>query len=145
MCSIYSSCMNGFVRASIGFAADQRGAGVAYVRIAGAGAGHLLRVGFSATRYPGLDGREVSYAALAAVVTTLRRNGIRSVQLEFDEAALRRDIEERRDVPAPLTVPYVRLRCALNALGQYRLAQPAAGDNDLAVRAQREITMHAAA
>lgn len=130
--------------AAVGFAADARGNGVAYVRL-GESASRVLRVPFQVKRYPALLDREVGYAAIAAVGTVLRRRGVRNVQLRIDDERLAGDLLEHRDVPAPLTLAYVRLRCALNQLGEYGVAPAAAGDADLTARARADVAMHAAA
>lgn len=130
--------------AAVGFAADARGNGVAYVRLGGS-ASRVVRVPFQVKRYPALLDREVGYAALTAVGTVLRRRGVRNVQLRIDDERLAGDLLEHRDVPAPLTLAYVRLRCALNQLGEYEVAPAAAADADLAARARADVAMHAAA
>lgn len=130
--------------AAIGFAAGAKGNGVAYVRL-GVTASRVLRVPFEVKRYAGLSGREVGYAALTAVGAVLRRRGICNVQLRIDDERLAGDLLEHRDVPAPLTLAYVRLRCALNQLGEYAVAPAAASDADLTARARADVAMHAAA
>lgn len=130
--------------AAVGFAADGAGNGVAYVRL-GVSASRVLRVPFQVKRYPGLSGREVGYAALTAVGIALRRRGVRNVQLAVDDERLAGDLLEHRDVPAALTLAYVRLRCALNQLGEYGVASAAEPDADLTARARADVAMHAAA
>lgn len=141
---------NDRVRATVGFAADQRGEGVAYARLArpsgaGAGRGALVRVPFRLQRMPALLDREVGYAALTAVATHLKERGIERVGFVVDDARLVEDLHERRDVPQPLGLPYVRLGCALNQFREYDVA-PLRGDgSDLSARARAEIAMHVAA
>ncbi len=130
--------------AAVGFAADARGNGVAYVRL-GDSASRVLRIPFEVKRYPALLDREVGYAALTAVGTVLRRRGVRSLEMRIDDQRLAGDLLEHRDVPAPLTLAYVRLRCALNQLGDYGVAPAGADDADLTARARADVAMHAAA
>jgi hypothetical protein len=140
---VYDFAMSDTMRAAVGYAADGRGEGVAYVRVFADRTPRVLRVPFSAQRYPGLQGREIGYAALHAVAQAVHRRGLRRVHFEVDDDSLRRDLAERRELPAALTVPYVRLRCALNAFERYGVGCTA--DGDLAARARSEIAMHAAA
>ena len=134
--------MNGWVTVAVGFDADEAGNGVAYAR---PGAGRTLRVPFSVRRYPALLSREVGYAALTAVAHALRDRGIQRTEFCIDDARLASDLREHRDVPAPLAVSYVRLRCALNQFREYRIADPPASESDLTARARGDVAMHAAA
>ena len=93
-----------------GYAANDRGCGIAYLRFSQS----VIRVPFTCKRIAGLDGREVGYAALRAALHALREWGIRRVRLAVEDARLVDELSERRDVPAPMVLPYVRLRCALN-------------------------------
>lgn len=137
--------MNGFIDAATGFAADAHGNGVAYVRLTLGGTPRVLRVPFRLKRYAGLSGREVGYAALTAIGAVLHRRGIERVRFTAEDVQLVRDLREHRDVPAPLTVAYVRLRCTLNQFKEYDVAQSTAPQSDLTARAQSETAMHAAA
>src|SRR5690348_12666290 len=98
--------------ARIGFAADDDGGGVAYVRLDGGP--HALRIPFRISRFPAMLGREVAYGALIAVSWTLARREIRRVRFFIEDSRVIEDLRERRDLPAVLTLPYMRLRCALN-------------------------------
>lgn len=136
--------MKGMLRAAVGFAADDQGNGVAYVRIAGSKAERVLRVPFGVKRLGGLRGREVGYAALHAVATVLRRHVSSGVTLLLDDPGLADDLREHREVPSVLTLAYVRLRCALNQFAQYEIAE-GEGESDLTARARSELAMHVAA
>lgn len=136
--------MKGLVEAATGYAADAQGDGVAYVRLM-LGAPRVLRVPFRVKRYPVLLDREVGYAALAAIASTLRRRGIEQVRLIIDDERLAADLAEHRDVPAALTLAYVRLRCALNQFKEYDVAASPGGESDLTARARSEAAMHVAA
>lgn len=137
--------MKGFVEAATGFAADGNGSGVAYVRLVLAGTPRVLRIPFTVKRYPALLDREVGYAALSAIGSVLRRRGVERVRYIVDDAQLARDLREHRDVPAPLTLAYVRLRCALNQFKEYDIVPSASGESDLTQRARSEAAMHVAA
>ena len=137
--------MRGFVQAAAGYAADAQGNGVAYVRLATGGTPRVLRVPFQVKRYPALFEREVGYAALTAVSAVLRRRGAESVHFTIDDEQLARDLREHREVPAPLGIAYVRLRCALNAFKTYDIASSASGEGDLTARARSETALHVAA
>ncbi|HET9097666.1 MAG TPA: hypothetical protein VFN37_13480 [Candidatus Baltobacteraceae bacterium] len=137
--------MKGFVDAAAGFAADLQGNGVAYVRLTLGAAPRVLRVPFSVKRYPALFDREVGYAALTAAVAVLRGRGIERVRFTLDDAYLAGDLREHREVPVPLALAYVRLRCALNQFKEYDIAASAAGESDLTARARSEAAMHIAA
>jgi hypothetical protein len=137
--------MKGLVEAATGFAADVQGNGVAYVRLILAGTPRVLRVPFTVKRYAGLGGREVGYAALTAIVAVLRRRGVERARFAVDDEQLVIDLREHRDVPAPLTVAYVRLRCALNQFKEYEIVAHGASECDLTMRARSEAAMHIAA
>ncbi|MGA8840527.1 MAG: hypothetical protein WB491_08540, partial [Candidatus Aquilonibacter sp.] len=53
------------------------------------------------------------------------------------------DCNEHRNVPPPLVLPYVRLRCALNRFAAYAVCT--GGDDDLEARARAELVLHSAA
>jgi hypothetical protein len=136
--------MKGYVDAATGFAADAQGNGVAYVRLQLGGTPRVFRIGFELKRYPALLDREVGYAALTAVAAGLRRRGVERVRFAIDDARLASDLREHREVPAPLTLAYVRLRCALNQFKEYDIAA-SSGESDLTARARSEVAMHVAA
>lgn len=137
------------VEARVGFAADGRGEGVAYVRVgtrASADAGPLLlRVPFTTKRYPALLEREVGYAALTAVARRLREREICRVALLVDDERLVEDFRDRREVPQALDLAYVRLGCALNQFREYEIGHAPSGSFDLTARARAEVAMHVAA
>jgi hypothetical protein len=138
--------MKALAQAAVGFAADAQGNGIAYVRIGEDAAGRrILRVPFTVKRYPALLDREVAYAAMIAVTAALRSRGFDRVRFVVDDSRLAGDLLEHRDVPAALTVSYVRLGCALNQLREYRIAGSPEGESDLTARARSEVAMHVAA
>jgi len=142
---MYDSVMRA-VNASAGYAADDSGNGVAYVRMSfKEGGPRVLRVAFRVQRQPALSGREVGYAALTAVCAAVRRRGLDFVRFAVDDAALIADLQKPDNVPPPLAMPYVRLGCGLNQFRRYEIAALPASDADLTARARSEAAMHVAA
>jgi hypothetical protein len=131
------------VQAQLGYAADWLGEGVAYARLTTRTGERLVRVAFRVQRFEGLGGREIGYAALTAVATMLRERGIERASFGLADADLVADCNAHRDVPPPLVLPYVRLRCALNRFAAYLLN--VGGDPDLEARARAELVLHTAA
>ncbi len=131
------------VQTQLGYAADRLGAGVAYARLTTRTGERLVRVAFRVQRFEGLSGREIGYAALTAVATMLRERGIERASFGLADPDLVADCNAHRDVPPPLVLPYVRLRCALNRFAAYILN--AGGDPDLEARARAELVLHTAA
>ncbi|MBV8372680.1 MAG: hypothetical protein JOY69_05420 [Candidatus Eremiobacteraeota bacterium] len=127
-------------QAAIGFA-GRRGNGVVYANVTTGQTRHLLRVPF-ALRAAAVD-REIGYAALTTVARVLAARGCRRVCFQIDDAALVDDVSRARPVADALVMPYVRLRCALNQLEDYRLEVAAEGD--LAARARAEVAFNLAA
>jgi hypothetical protein len=130
------------VEATIGCAADSRGSGVAYARVAGTTEQHLLRVPFR-VEARGPHERAVGYAALTAVARVLRARGVARVRFLIDDDALLADLRGRSGVPDSLAMPYVRLRCALNQFDDAGFAPGTFGD--LAQRARAEVALRVAA
>ncbi|MBV8151368.1 MAG: hypothetical protein JOY59_07410 [Candidatus Eremiobacteraeota bacterium] len=127
---------------AIAFAANPRGDGVAYVTIEGEEA--PLRIGFRIERFPALRGREIGYGALTAAADAVHARGLENVRLRVGDEPIVEDLAERRELPAALTLPYVRLRCALN---RFRRAEVVAGriDEGLCARARAEVELAIAA
>jgi hypothetical protein len=73
----------------------------------------------------------------------LRERGVDRVSFGLTDPDLIADCNEHRDVPPPLVLPYVRLRCALNRFAGYALQ--ATSDPDLEARARAELVLHTAA
>jgi hypothetical protein len=131
------------VEATIGFAADAQGLGVAYVATRRAKGSLLLRLPFKVKRYPALLDREVAYAALTIAAHALRERGIRRVAFGVCDPELVADVTQRRPVPPSITLPYVRLGCALNQFTEYHLTvEP---NDDLSARARAEVALSVAA
>lgn len=130
----------------IGYAADERGEGVAYALLGNGGGESLLRVAFRVRRLSGLDGREVAYGALAAVAAALRARRAGPLTIEIADDLAVAELEGMRPIPPALGMPYVTVRCALNGLSN---AQLRAVDRqrviDLESRARAEVSLHVAA
>ena len=131
------------LQAQLGYAADDGGSGIAYTRLTSRTGERLVRVAFRVQRFDGLSGREIGYAALGAVATMLRERGLERATFLLADSELVADCTGHRDVPPPLVLPYVRLRCALNRFAEYELC--ANNDLDLEARARAELVLHSAA
>ena len=127
---------------SVGFAADAAGHGVAYAAVENRA---TLRIPFTIRRLPALRGREVGYAAMAAVVEVLHRRKCSRVALHVEDPWLADDLRSHAPVPGVLTMPYVRLGCLLNRFASYRVEPGDPAARDLAARAQADLALHAAA
>jgi hypothetical protein len=130
-------------RCGIGYAADERGRGVVYARLHTPRGARIFRAGFRVERCPGLGEREVGFAALSTIAPLIRKH-VGEIAFDIDDADLVEDLTQRRDLPVPLMLPYIRARCALNAFESYAL-KSAAASNDLAARALAEVSLLAAA
>lgn len=133
------------IDATVGFAADEAGSGIAYVSLSSGSNRKSLRVPFTVRRYPALLEREVGYAALTAVADKVAALGCKRVAFHVPDDRVVADLEERRDVPGPLAIEYVRLGCALNRFSEYRLEAGGGDAGDLTARARAEVTLHVAA
>ncbi|HTX57415.1 MAG TPA: hypothetical protein VMD47_10000 [Candidatus Acidoferrales bacterium] len=131
------------VQVQLGYAAGRLGEGIAYARLTSRAGERLVRVAFRTQRFEALEGREIGYAALTAVATMLGERGLERASFSLTDTELVADCNDRRDVPPPLVLPYVRLRCALNRFREYELR--AGGDPDLEARARAELVLHTAA
>jgi len=128
------------VVATIGYAAGERGSGLAYARLMGNGATRLIRRVFR-TADPG-DDRAVAYGAITAVADAMAKRRLRGVRFVIGNAAVASELATRGEVPGSLALAYVRLRCALNALS----ATVTLGTTDeLTQRARAEIALNLAA
>lgn len=128
------------VEVEVGFGAGQGGRGIAYARIRGGAAEHLLRVAFKVRRE--FVEEEVGYAALTAVARALRKRRLANVRLAVDDAGLV-DGLSGGEIPPAMVLPYVRLKCALNGFDDVRVS--ATQSTDLAQRARAEVALLPAA
>ncbi len=131
------------VEALVGYGADARGGGIAYARVRGNGAKQLLRVSFGVNgRWPS-EGAAVAYAALTAVSRALWKRGFRDVRFVVGDARFAQEVATGRGVGETLSIPYVRLRCALNSLATFSIQ--AGVTDDLTQRARAEAVFNLAA
>ena len=95
---------------------------------------------------PALRGRDVGYAALAAVAGAVRDRGVRRATFHIDDQALADDLREHRTVPSALGVPYVKLRCLLNRFDHVEIVASATHAlHDLSARARADAALDVAA
>jgi|SRR5579872_5134247 len=126
---------------TIAYAASLRGSGVAYATL---GEGPPERIPFRVERFPALLEREVAYAALIAVAHAARRKGYKRVRIGVGDQRVVDDLAARRDLPLPLSLLYVRLRCALNRFVRAEVVRRPF-DDDLLSRARAEVALSTAA
>lgn len=83
-------------------------------------------VPFRLDESPALGGRDFAYAGLRAALERLRRLGVRRVVVRTDEREIVDELARRVQPQRELTMPYVMLGCALNALrnGQLVAVEP---------------------
>lgn len=127
---------------AVGYAADASGHGIAYAAIAtGSGRG-VVRVPFAAARLAALDGRELGYAAVAAVGAYLRGRGFTRIRLRAGDENVVEDLSGRRPVPPALAMAYVKTRCVLHgfAVARVERAEPVE-THDLEARARADIAL----
>jgi hypothetical protein len=134
------------VRVDVGFAADEFGSGAACARLVEDGRERLVRVPFSLRRMPALLGRDVAYAALTAVAGEVRRLGVAHAEFVLADERVAADVAERRPLPNALTLPYVRLRCALNHFRSAAVSSQAVPQiGELTAEARADVGLLAAA
>jgi hypothetical protein len=126
-----------------GYAADNRGSGIAYARVTGARSRGLLRVGFRVGLSGALADRAAGYAALTAISRALCKRGFRNVRFILGDPDFVEEIASRRGIGEALALAYVRLRCALNSLATFDVRSGAA--DDLTQRARAEVALNLAA
>jgi hypothetical protein len=131
------------VDASIGFSADRQGKGIVYAHLTGVNARQLLRVGFRVSAPAPFPDRAVAYAALTAVARALVKRGVRAARFILADAEFVEEIVTGRSIADALALPYVHLRCALNALSKYEVRS--APTDDLTQRARAEVALNVAA
>lgn len=128
------------VKVEVGFGAGSGGRGIAYARIHGSAADHLLRVAFKVPRQ--FADAEAAYAAITAVARVLRKRRIKAVRLSIEDGGLVDGLNGGEISPA-MVLPYVRLKCALNGFDDVKVS--ATQPNDLAQRARAEVALLPAA
>jgi hypothetical protein len=130
----------------LGYAADPNGSGVAFAAVDTGTTASVVRVPFRVDRLAGLDGREVGYAAVAAVGSHLRSRGFGRVRLRVADGHVVAELTGAKRVPAALTMPYVAARCVLHGFATARIECADPRDvADLTNRARAEALLHVAA
>jgi hypothetical protein len=131
---------------AVGYAADERGRGIAYAAISAGNGSRVVRLPFAAEPLPALEGLENGYAALAVVGTHLKSRGFGRARIRLGDARVVADLSGTGSPPKALAMAYVRARCILHGLGIVRLeaAEPVE-IRDLAARARAEVGLHVAA
>ena len=131
---------------ALGYAADPNGSGIAFAVVDTGTTSSVVRVPFRVNRLSGLDGREVGYAAVAAVGSHLRSRGFGRVRLRVADTHVVDELTGVKSVPPALSMPYVAARCVLHGFAAARIECADLRDvADLTNRAIAEATLHVAA
>ena len=131
---------------AVGYAADDRGNGIAFAAISTGNATGIVRLSFSAPPLPGLEGLECGYAAVAAVGAHAKGRGFGRVRIRIGDARVVADLNGAGSPPKSLAMAYVKIRCILHGLGSVRLEVGEPVEiRDLAARANAEVQLHVAA
>lgn len=130
---------------AVGYAADAQGNGIAFAAIATGTATATVRLTFAAPPQPALEGREMGYAAVAALARHLKGRGIGRARIRLADAHVVAELGGGSP-PKALAMAYVRVRCLLYGLGFARLecAEPVEV-RDLVARASAEVRVRVAA
>jgi len=131
------------VEAAVGYAAAPGGRGVVYVRLSGVEEPQLLRLSFRVQPASRFEPLACGYAALAAVGEALGRRGIRRVRFLLGDPEFVGELRTGKVAAQGLAIPYVRMRCALNALESFSFQSSAV--DDLTQRARAEAALNVAA
>ncbi len=133
------------VEAAVGYGLGGDGRGVAYVRLKRGASDETLRVSFTLSRAFRSTNREqvAPYAALIPVAHALRRRGMSSVRFIVSDERFADAVQTRSPVAHELALPYVRLRCELNAFSKCEIVVGETGD--LTHRSRAEAALNLAA
>jgi len=131
---------------AVGYAADPQGRAVAYAAIATGTSTGIVRIPFRANALPALEGRDVGYAAVAAIGAHLRSRGFGRVRVRLADGNVVADLSGVGAPPKALAMAYVKARCLLHGLGAVRLetAEPIE-TRDLTKRARAELSLQTTA
>ena len=131
---------------AVGYAADNLGRGIAFASIATGTSSGIVRIPFRATALPALEGRDVGYAAVAAISAHLKSRGFGRARVRIADGNVVADLSGNGQPPKALAMAYVKTRCLLHGLGSVRLeaAEPIE-IRDLTKRAQTELSVHVVA
>jgi hypothetical protein len=128
---------------AVGYAAGPAGNGVAYAALSGAQGREVVRLPFRIVRRCALVKRAVAYAALVTVARALCRRGVTRAHFLMPDPQFVEDVTTRCDLPEALVLPYVRLRCALNAFNDVEIG--IGTTDELMQRAGAEVALNVAA
>jgi hypothetical protein len=131
------------VQASVGYAVNERRAGLAYARLTTTGWRQLLRVRFRVASPAFLCDRAIAYAALTAVSRALYKRGFREVSFMLGDAEFVEEIATGQGVAEALVLSYVGLRCVMNSFAKFTVH--AGSTDDLTQRARAEVVLNLAA
>jgi hypothetical protein len=127
----------------VGYAAGPAGSGVAYAALRGPGGREVVRLPFRIARRSSLMERAIKYAALVTVARALCKRGVTHAHFVMPDRQFVEEVTTRCDVPEALVIPYVRLRCALNAFHEVEIRTGAT--DELMQRAGAEVALNVAA
>ncbi len=127
----------------IGYAAGPGGSGVAYAGLNRPGGREVMRLPFRIARLSPLVDRAVAYAALVTVARAISKRGITRASFVMPDRRCVEEVSTRSDLPEALVLPYVRLRCALNAFDQVDVR--IGTTDELMQRARAEVALNHAA
>lgn len=123
----------------IGYGVDASGHGIVYARSDGS----LLRLPFRIVSRPAALDRAAGYAAIVTVARSLTKRGIVCARLRVPDLQLVEELTKRTQPPDDLTLGYVRVRCALNAMEHCDIEFGRC--EDLMQRARAEVALNSAA
>jgi hypothetical protein len=127
----------------VGYAAGPAGSGVAYAALNGKRGREVVRLPFRIVGRRVLVERAVAYAALVTVARSLCKRGVTRAHFVMPDRRFVEEVTTRCDVPEGLVLPYVRLRCALNAFHGVEIVTGAT--DELMQRAAAEVALNVAA
>lgn len=128
---------------AVGYAAGPAGNGVVYAALSAAQGREVVRLPFQIASRNGLMERAAAYAALVMVARALCKRGVTRAHFVVPDRQFVEEVTTRRDVPDALALPYVRLRCALNAFHDVEIGVGAT--DELMQRAGAEVALNVAA
>jgi hypothetical protein len=128
---------------AVGYAAGPAGSGVAYAALSRAQGREVVRLPFRIVRHCALMKRAVAYAALVTVARALCKRGVTRAHFVMPDRQFVEDVTTRSDLPEALVLPYVRLRCALNAFHDVEIG--IGTTDELMQRAAAEVALNVAA
>jgi hypothetical protein len=128
---------------TVGYAAGRGGTGVAYAALSAGEGREVVRLPFRIVRRGALMERMAAYAALVTVARALWKRGVTRARFLMPDRQFVEDVTSRSDLPESLVLPYVRLRCALNAFQHVEVGIGAT--DELMQRAGAEVALNVAA